>query len=385
MDKIDNAHIYLGLREKKTKQNPHGWRSVSIITPDTPCLLALPGSDANSEKKANGFAKLVKSMLKDKSFPVYSVNYEKGNRNFRIDREALLARYNQENPKYPFIRYINEADKTYIPQYIHELYQMTLAPRLRNKDGDKASIATIAQRLNAFVIVGQCQGGTVAMQLEHLLKEDLSALGYSEKVSRYLLKQMHVIEVTPVTPLGVTQATTFKFASFSDEQATSVNTWHTQYILRRKAEHERFIEGISGNETERQAGNRPFSMEFSVFRTSSTETIFAVNNMYPSSIQKDEEFDGIEHTFDTYSEKEDYVCKGTDFIDRTKQGDQLSQMLRELTNHLVEHAQKNAVELVELSDIFKTPKLSLLLKRAQNNRYNFITKEIRLRRQRQNR
>lgn len=385
MDKLDNSHIHLGLREKKTKQNPHGWQPVRGIAPDKPCLLALPGSDANTEQKANGFAKLVKSMLKDQSFPVYSVDYEKGNRNFRIDREALLARYGQENPKYPFIRHVSESDKTYIPQYIRELYQMTLAPRLRNENGDKASIATIAQRLNALVLIGQCQGGTVALQLEHLLKEDMSALGLSEKISEYLLKQLHVIEVTPVTPLGVTQATTFKFASFSDEQATSVNTPQTQYILRRKAEHERFMEGLAGNETERQAGNRPFSMDFSVFRPSSTETIFAVNNMYPSSIQQDEEFDGIEHTFDTYSEKEDYVCKGDDFIDRTKQGDQLSTMLRELTNHLVDHAKKNAAELVELPDIFKTPKLSLLIKRAQNNRYNFITKEIQLRRQRQNR
>lgn len=55
--------------------------------------------------------------------------------------------------------------------------------------------------------------------------------------------------------------------------------------------------------------------------------------MYPVEVQKDEDFDGIEHTFDSYSDKDD------DY--RTKQGDQLSQAFHEVVNWLAEHSKKS--------------------------------------------
>lgn len=208
------------------------------------------------------------------------------------------------------------------------------------------------------------------------MKEDLKQLGYSDKVQDYLLKQVHNIDVAPVVPIGITQTTTIKFGSLSDEKATSVHTPKVEYILRRKREHERFMEGVNGNETERKAGNRPFIMNFSVFRPTSNETIFAVNNIYPVEIQKDEDMEGIEHIFASYSDKDD--------DDRTKQGDQLSQALHEVVNIMAEHSLKNEKELTELPDIFKMPKMKRIIERAQNNRYDFMSKETKILRARRN-
>lgn len=178
---------------------------------------------------------------------------------------------------------------------------------------------------------------------------------------------MHNVDVAPVIPYGITQTTTFKFASFADEKVTSVRTPQSEYILQRKREHERFMAGINGNQAARTAGDRPFTMNFSLFRPTGNETVFAVNNMYPVEVQKDEDFDGIEHTFDSYSDKDD------DY--RTKQGDQLSQAFHEVVNWLAEHSKKNQETLTELPDIFKEPRFSRIIARAQNNRYDFITKE----------
>lgn len=381
----DDSHIRLGLRVKKSKQNPFGWQPVERIPADSACILALPGSDTDSSRKANGFCKLITSMLDDMSFPVYCTEYEKGSRNFRHDREAVLAEHGQENPAYARHFQITESEKNETPHYISELYEKVFAPRLRDEAGNKTSLSVICRRLNQIIPIGHCQGSTVAFSLEKLLIKDMTALGYSDKVQTHLLKQLHIINVAPTTPLGATQTTTFKFASFSDDMVTNVHTPQTTYIRQRKAEHERFIEGLSGNETERRAGNRPFSMDFSIFRPSQTEIVFAVNNMYPLQTQKEEEFDGIEHTFDTYSEKEDYIEKDDGYIDRTKQGDQLSTTLRSITNWLVEHAKQNTKEYTELPDIFTVSKLRPLLERAQTNRYNFITNEIRLCRTRKSR
>ncbi len=370
----DNSHIKLGCRVKKSKTHPLGWNYADAVPADIPCILALPGSDADNSRKANGFAKMVEQMLKGKKMPIYSVEYELAGRITVADREAMLNIFNQGNPNSPLLRQRAE-DNAYIPQYIRELYEKTLAPRLRDENGNRVSIAKAAQRLNMMPLVNHCQGSTVSFQLERLLTQDMEKLGYSEKVRGYLLKQVHNVDVAPVIPYGITQTTTFKFASFADPKVTSVHTPQTEYILRRKHEHQRFMDGINGNETERRSGNKPFTMNFSVFRPTGNETVFAVNNLYPAEVQKDEEFEGIEHVFDSYSEKDDAVEKNNEIIPRSKQGDLLSQTFHETVNWLAEHAQKNEKELVELGDIFKEPRFSRLISRAQSNRYDFITKE----------
>ena len=72
----DNSHIRLGKRVKKSKAHPFGWEYMAQIPPDEPCIVALPGSDADNSKKANGFAKMIEEILKDKRMPIYSVEYE---------------------------------------------------------------------------------------------------------------------------------------------------------------------------------------------------------------------------------------------------------------------------------------------------------------------
>ena len=102
--------------------------------------------------------------------------------------------------------------------------------------------------------------------------------------------------------------------------------------------------------------------------------MFAVNNIYDLEIQQDPELDGIEHTFASYSDIED--------CDRTKEGDQLSQMFRYTINWLVDNAKKNQKSLTELPSILKAPPFAKYISRAMNNRYEVITKEIKLMRAR---
>ena len=371
----DNSHAKIGQRIKKSKDHPLGWKYVDAIPPDMPCILTLSGSNTDNSKKANGFAKMIEDILKNKKIALFSAEYDTTGRKSVTDRLALLNHYNQGDANDPLLHY-REEEYGYIPQYIKDIYQKTIAPRLRDENGNKVAIAKAAQRLNMISFVNHCQGSTVAFQMERLMKEDLKQLGYSDKVQDYLLKQVHNIDVAPVVPIGITQTTTIKFGSLSDEKATSVHTPKVEYILRRKREHERFMESVNGNETERKAGNRPFIMNFSVFRPTSNETIFAVNNIYPVEIQKDEDMEGIEHVFASYSDKDD--------DNRTKQGNQLSQALHEVVNIMAEHSLKNEKELTELPDIFKMPKMKRIIERAQNNRYDFMSKETKILRARRN-
>lgn len=371
----DNSHSKIGQRVKKSKEHPLGWKYVEQIPADIPCIVTLSGSNTDNSKKANGFAKMVQEILKNKKIALFSAEYDSAGRKSFSDRLALLNHYEQGDPNSPLLKY-REEEFSYIPQYIKDIYEKTIAPRLRDENGNKQAIAKVAQRLNMISFVNHCQGSTVAFQMERLMVEDMKQLGYSNKVQDYLLKQIHNIDVAPVVPIGITKTTTIKFGSLSDEKVTSVHTPKIDYILRRKREHERFMEGVNGNETERKAGNRPFIMNFSVFRPTANETFFAVNNMYPVEIQKDEDMDGIEHVFASYSDKDD--------DDRTKQGDQLSQAFHEVVNIVAEHSLKNEKELTEMPDIFKMPRMSRIIARAQNNRYEFMSKETKIIRNRRN-
>ena len=372
----DKSHARIGRRVKKSKLFPLGWERVNNIDADEIAIISLPGSNTDNSKKANGFAKMIEEMLTDKDIPIYSIEYNAENRLSVADRIALLKHYNQDISNNSYKRFHKE-DDGYIPNYIREIYEQTLAPRLRDKKGNKASIKLVAQRLNKLVFINHCQGSTVSFQLERLMIRDIKKLGYSKHIQKYLLKQLHNVDIAPVTPIGKTQTTTFKFASLSDDRVTSVHTPQTQYIQDRKKEHENYLTNISQTTDARDKSLYPFVMNFSVFRPTSNETIFAVNNMYPIEMQKDKALEGIEHVFDSYSDKDD------DY--RTKQGDQLSMTLRTVINWLVKHAKNNKEDLVELPDIFKEKTLSSFIKRAQKNYYDVKSKEITLLRSRKSR
>lgn len=347
----DNSHIKLGQRVKKHKLFPHKWSSESIIPPDIACALILTGSDSTTDKQANSYARDTKELIKDKNFPVYAAAYDKADRDFRQDREAVLARHNQANPRYPYIRKVKEEDKTYVPQYIRELYAATLAPRLRLENGDKAPLALAAQRFNMMPVVTHCQGSTVLFQLEYLLLKDLNNLGYTEAQQNYLCRQIHSINISPVTPIGITKTTAFKFMTLRDETVLSVNTSETAYL------------------TDRQLDDDKPIMNISLFRPTTNEIIFATDALYV----EDKENPGltssaVEHSYAAYTDKED------DY--RSISGDRMSMTFNLLLNRLVNHAIQNKKELTELPDIFKERPFSFIFKEIMNNRYNFLKTEI---------
>lgn len=366
----DTSHSKIGVRVPKSKEHPLGWQEVDVISPDSICLVALPGSHVKDGKKANGFAKMIEETIEDKNIPIYCAQYDFGNRNFRVDREAVLARYGQEDYRFPFIDEVSNKDKTYIPQYVHDLYQKILSPRLRDEQGNRLPISKVAQRLNKIVFANHCFGSSVYIQLEHLLKKDMTKLGYTKNIQNYLLKQIHSVNVAPVSPYGITKTTAFKFISLSDEKVTSVHTPQIEHALNRRHEHECFLAQMNSYDVNQKNTNRPFTMNFSLFRPTENEVVFAVNNIYPLEIRSNPEYEGIEHTFDSYADKDD------DW--RTKQGDQISKTFHTTLNFLIKHAKSNDKELTEMPNIFKSEEFSDILKRTQKNRYDLITKEISL-------
>ena len=171
----DKSHAKIGRRVKKSKLFPLGWERVNEIDADEIAIISLPGSNTDNSKKANGFAKMIEEMLTDKKIPIYSVEYDTTNRLSIADRIALLKYYNQDTSNNSYQHYHKE-DDGYIPNFIYEIYNQTLAPRLRDENGNKVPIKLASQRLNKLVFVNHCQGSTVSFQLERLMIRDMKKL-----------------------------------------------------------------------------------------------------------------------------------------------------------------------------------------------------------------
>ena len=371
----DDSFAYLGQRVPKSKLLPFGWRYARNVDPDEVAIVALPGSNADNSKKANGFAKMIEEILEDKNIPIYSIEYELNERNSVADRIALLRLYNQDENNDAYKKFHPEEDD-YIPNYVREIYKSTLSPRLKSF-GKRTSLKKISERLNKIIFINHCQGSTVAFQLERLMVEELTSLGYSKKEQDHILRQVHNIDIAPVSPIGKTKTTTIKFASLSDDKVTSIITPKTKHILNRKKEHKEFLEKIGSENKENIAPKEPFTMNFSVFRPTPNETIFAVNNIYPLEILDKKCFDGIEHVFSSFSDEFDE--------DRTKQGNLISQAFIKTVNILVNHAKQNQKNFTELKDILEEASLKPLVKIAQKNFYKLKKNELRIIRQNEGR
>ena len=361
----DDSFAYIGQRVPKSKLLPFGWRYISNIDPDEVAIIALPGSNADTSKKANGFAKMIEEILEDKDISIYSVEYELNERNSVADRRALLKTYNQDDHNDVYKKYHPEPDD-YIPNYIREIYKKTLSPRLKSF-GKRTSLKKISQRLNKLVFINHCQGTTVAFQLERLMVEELTTLGYKPKEQEHILRQIHNIDIAPVSPIAKTKTTTIKFASLSDDKVTSLDTPKIKHILKRKQEHKEFLESVGKTKESNHTPKNPFTMNFSVFRPSSNETVFAVNSLYPMEILNEKCFEGIEHVFSSYSDDYDE--------DRTQQGNLISQAFIKTVNILVKHAKSNQKTFVEFQDILKHETLEPLIKLARKNLYKFKKNE----------
>ena len=371
----DNSSIDLGKRVKKDKLHPHGWQPVDSIEPDEACFVIIGGSNIKDSKKSNGFIKMVEELMK-KKIPIYCISYNFEDRIFRLDREAILARNGQANPELPFLKRLSDKDIAHTPQYYKDAYQKILSPRLHGENGERISLSKISQRLNMLPFGTHCFGSTFTFEMEKLMKQELTEMGYSKEAQKFLCRQVHSVDVAPVIPYGKSDFSHFKIVSCSDDIAMSVNTPLIKHIKNRKAEHDAYLDNLK---THKDTIKRsPFTLNMSIARPTENEVVFATNSLYPHEIYKDKDYEGIEHTFDSYSNREDWVNKDGEDIHRSIQGDMLNQTLREFVNWFAEHAQENKKEFKELPSVFKVKRFARLVKMGLNNRHQTLAKEIAL-------
>lgn len=133
------SQVSIGEKTEKSTSNPFGYHKVERIGADEVCVLFIGGNGTRDDKAAHGYIKPAVELLKeydlDKSVSVYGTTYDFGDY-FNTD-QALDAQMQKYGHKSRFVDGVFESvhDETKNPQFIKQIFDMFILPRISRLNG----------------------------------------------------------------------------------------------------------------------------------------------------------------------------------------------------------------------------------------------------------
>lgn len=248
---IQHSFAMLGERIEKTAENPYGWIRQTAVNPgDTVCLV-LGGQSTTTDSSVNHYCSEIEKLLNDNGL----------RQNVRI--MGIINNYGSElNPETARTELMNEFNRgekhagsfnaeTINPQYIEDIYNMMIKPRLCDENGTKLSTDEACRRMRKLNIYAHCHGGYTAMKLERLTLKKMEELGYLPDEREKIEKNLLVLGYAPFCPLGSSKSTMISFASGEDKVVSHNNLFENTLKYLKDKLHKKlpmsFFAGNKGN------------------------------------------------------------------------------------------------------------------------------------------
>lgn len=182
------SSIEIGMRTDKTEANPYGYVKVASIPEDEVCVLYLGGDGADTDRTANGYAKIIENEILadiDAKISVYSIKYNFDGHKKTVARQISNIKHRAEvlisQAKIDEIVQKATIDE-YNPQYVDSLFEKAILPRISSLNGkEKLSVEEACKRIRKLNIVTHCHGAYVALKLEEKMQAKMNELGYSNE------------------------------------------------------------------------------------------------------------------------------------------------------------------------------------------------------------
>lgn len=255
------SSVKIGKRVDKTDENPHGWEYVDKIPYDEACVIYLGGDGATNGKAANGYAKIIQNeILKPigADIPVYGIEYDFGEHNKSYARKLDFLKHRTalfDNKRDMEIKQ-KASSEEYNPQYIEQLFEKVMLPRISLFNGrGRLSTEEACRRIRRLNVVAHCHGGFVALKLEDKMQKTMAELGYNPEERKQIQSQLLVVAHAPACALGVSKSQFVSFSSSYDLEVPSngntvevyIKTAQTEERKRFAAEEDKDAEGIAKN------------------------------------------------------------------------------------------------------------------------------------------
>lgn len=260
------SSVSVGRRVDKTEENLNGWCEVEQISPDEVCVVCLGGDGTQDARAANGSVKGFQEEI-DKVFgkgiPVYGVayNFAKGGQNKTRKMEYVRRGMINSQEQREKIAAMNNGQEPDLA-YIEEIYKRVIEPRItKNKGTERIDVEEAAAKLRKITFMAHCHGAFVALKLEDIMAQKMSALGYSAKERVLIQKQMLVVAQAPACPLGVSKSTTVSFLSANDGDMPRPLNYLSTYVDKKMREDRAYTYAVMENDALGKATTKPFGLK----------------------------------------------------------------------------------------------------------------------------
>ena len=262
------SSIEIVKRADKTEDNPYGYTKVTSIPEDEVCVLYLGGDGTTTDKAANGYAKVIKNEILDEinaEVPVYSIKYNFDGHKPSIARYISNIKHRTEvlRSKADIEKDLSKAtDEEYNPQYVNELFEKVILPRITLQSGKgKLSVEEACKRIRKLNIVAHCHGAHTALKLEEKMQAAMKESGYSEQDRKKIQSQMLVIAQAPACPLGISKSEFISFKSAYDGIVNIKNNFFDHYINYRIDEELRHLDAEAVKDKEGTEKHKCFDLK----------------------------------------------------------------------------------------------------------------------------
>lgn len=262
------SSIEIGMRTDKTEANPYGYVKVASIPEDEVCVLYLGGDGADTDRTANGYAKIIENEILadiDAKISVYSIKYNFDGHKKTVARQISNIKHRAEvlisQAKIDEIVQKATIDE-YNPQYVDSLFEKAILPRISSLNGkEKLSVEEACKRIRKLNIVTYCHGAYVALKLEEKMQAKMNELGYSNEERKQIQSQMLVVAHAPACVLGLSKSQFVSFKSVYDSSTPLKGNFFDVYIENRKCEERKRFAAEENKDETKIKENRWFDFE----------------------------------------------------------------------------------------------------------------------------
>lgn len=228
-----HSNIKIGQRIHSDNINNLNWKWVDDIPTTVPCVIVLGGDGTNNPRSANGYAKKIQNKLKSAELNdvnVYVAVYDFGDKslggNPQTAREIQMKNFKRK------LSLANNIDTENIsPEYIKQLFNIILNPRI-TENNQKLPLDKVIENIRNITFLTHCHGSYVFLELEKIMQEKMTAVGYTKEEKNKIQKELVCIAHAPFCPLGVSKSNMISFISVKDNIVKHYNNFQKtiQYI-----------------------------------------------------------------------------------------------------------------------------------------------------------
>lgn len=193
-------------------------------------ILIFGGEITQVPELAYGYTRMIATTLHKyeitDGLDIYTGYYKFKKRNPMVDRWQLFKKHRGDLKYFPpFFReveYENGILHLTEPNYIKDIYNFAIKPRLFHKGNSRVSHAKAVKNMRNLVIYTHCHGAYVARMLENHMTESMEHYYSAEEICD-IQSQLFIINHAPFAPLENQRFSALSFVSASDGQLSYFN------------------------------------------------------------------------------------------------------------------------------------------------------------------